>query len=109
MKFVALLALIYGYREYCLGQVANHWLLRQDCLLFGSIFKNAPVVANLLFGLIHPIVADIIFDKISLDYTLTLMAASGHQAEAAKKSTWKIQRRNILCKGSILEMMVIIV
>jgi len=35
----------------------------------------------------HPIVSDIILDKISLDYTETLQAAAGHQAEAALKHT----------------------
>ena len=35
----------------------------------------------------HPIVSDIILDKISLDYTETLQAAAGHQAEAALKAT----------------------
>ncbi len=51
----------------------------------------------------HPIVADIILDKISLDYTLSLMAASGHQAEAAKQETMKkYHGEYILCvEGSV--------
>jgi len=35
----------------------------------------------------HPLVADIVLDRISLDYTLTLQAAAGHQAEAALHNT----------------------
>jgi hydrogenase small subunit len=35
----------------------------------------------------HPLVADILLDKISLDYTETLMAAAGHQVEAAMHDT----------------------
>lgn len=35
----------------------------------------------------HPLVADILLDKISLDYQETLMAAAGHQVEAAMKET----------------------
>jgi hydrogenase small subunit len=51
----------------------------------------------------HPIVSDIILDKISLDYTLTLMAASGEQAEAAKHATMeKHKGEYILCvEGSV--------
>lgn len=37
----------------------------------------------------HPIVADIILDKISLDYTETLQAAAGFQAEEALHNTMK--------------------
>ena len=37
----------------------------------------------------HPIVATLLLDKISLDYTETLMAAAGEQAEAAKEETMK--------------------
>ena len=51
----------------------------------------------------HPIVADIILDKISLDYSLTLMAAAGEQAEAAKHDTMgKYHGEYILCvEGSV--------
>ncbi|MCB0640154.1 MAG: hydrogenase small subunit, partial [Phaeodactylibacter sp.] len=51
----------------------------------------------------HPIVADILLDKISLDYTETLMAASGEQAEAAKQKTMRdYHGEYILCvEGSV--------
>jgi hydrogenase small subunit len=51
----------------------------------------------------HPIVSDIILDKISLDYTETLQAAAGHQAEAALKSTMEKYRGQylMLVEGSI--------
>lgn len=35
----------------------------------------------------HPMLADMLFNMISLDYMETLQAAAGHQAEAAKKKT----------------------
>ncbi|HKI97785.1 MAG TPA: hydrogenase small subunit [bacterium] len=35
----------------------------------------------------HPLVADIVLDRISLDYSETLQAAAGHQAEAALHNT----------------------
>ncbi|HSA95460.1 MAG TPA: hydrogenase small subunit [Acidobacteriota bacterium] len=37
----------------------------------------------------HPIVADVILDRISLDYSMTLQAAAGEQAEAAAAETMK--------------------
>jgi hydrogenase small subunit len=51
----------------------------------------------------HPIVSDIILDKISLDYTETLQAAAGHQAEAALKSTMEKYKGQylMLVEGSI--------
>ena len=39
-----------GVESTALGQVAKSLATSQDCLLFGSIFKNAPAVVNLLFG-----------------------------------------------------------
>ena len=37
----------------------------------------------------HPIVADVLLDRISLDYSQTLQAAAGEQAEAAAAETIK--------------------
>jgi hydrogenase small subunit len=37
----------------------------------------------------HPLLANILLDRISLDYTLTLLAAAGEQAEAAAAETMK--------------------
>jgi len=53
------------------------WFHFQECTCCSESFIRSS----------HPIVADIILDKISLDYTETLQAAAGHQAEAALKRT----------------------
>ena len=53
------------------------WLHFQECTCCSESFLRSS----------HPIVADILLDKISLDYTETLMAASGHQAEKALQDT----------------------
>lgn len=47
------------------------WLHFQECTCCSESFIRAT----------HPIVADILLDLISLDYSETLMAAAGHQAE----------------------------
>jgi hydrogenase small subunit len=51
----------------------------------------------------HPIVADIILDKISLDYTETLQAAAGFQAEEALHNTMKKYKDEyvMLVEGSV--------
>ncbi|MCP4551087.1 MAG: hydrogenase small subunit [Bacteroidetes bacterium] len=53
------------------------WMHFQECTCCSESFIRSS----------HPIVADIVLDKISLDYTETLMAASGHQAEKSLHDT----------------------
>lgn len=103
MKFATFIAAYMGLSSSLVGQVAKRlentprlpviWLHLQECTCCSESFIRSD----------HPIVADIILDKISLDYTETLMAASGHQAEAAKKSTMeKYFGQYILCvEGSV--------
>jgi hydrogenase small subunit len=69
------------------------WLHFQECTCCSESFIRSS----------HPIVADVLLDQISLDYTETLMAASGHQAEAAMLNTMeKYKGEYILCvEGSV--------
>jgi len=53
------------------------WFHFQECTCCSESFIRSS----------HPGVADIVLDKISLDYTETLMAASGQQAEEALRDT----------------------
>ena len=55
------------------------WFHFQECTCCSESFIRSS----------HPIVADIILDKISLDYTETLQAAAGKQAEEALHETMK--------------------
>ena len=103
MKFSTYMAAFMGLESSMIGQIAKSlentprlpviWEHYQECTCCSESFIRSN----------HPIVADIILDKISLDYTLTLMAASGHQAEAAKHETMKKHKGEyILCvEGSI--------
>jgi len=103
MKFAAYITAYMGLSSSMVAQVAKSledthrlpviWEHYQECTCCSESFIRSD----------HPIVADIILDKISLDYTLTLMAASGHQAEAAKRATMeKYKGEYILCvEGSI--------
>lgn len=103
MKFCSMMAAYLGLEASGIAQVAraletNHrvpviWLHFQECTCCSESFIRSS----------HPIVADILLDKISLDYTETLMAASGHAAEAAMHSTMeKYHGEYILCvEGSV--------
>ena len=103
MKFSTYIAAYMGLETSMVAQVAKSlestprmpviWEHYQECTCCSESFIRSN----------HPIVADIILDKISLDYTLTLMAASGEQAEAAKHATMeKYKGEYILCvEGSV--------
>ncbi len=69
------------------------WLEFQDCA--GD--SESLLRAN------SPTVADLIFDYISLDYQETIMAASGHQAEASMQATLEHYKGKYICiiEGSI--------
>lgn len=103
VKFVSLMTAFIGLEQSAIGQVAKAletkprmpviWLHFQECTCCSESFIRSS----------HPIVADILLDKISLDYTETLMAASGAQAEAALQNTMtKYKGQYILCvEGSV--------
>lgn len=69
------------------------WLHFQECTCCSESFIRSS----------HPMVADMLLDQISLDYSETLMAASGFQAEEAMKHTMeKHKGEYILCvEGSV--------
>lgn len=105
MKFCTIMAAYLGLQSSAAAQVADAlkttprlpviWLHFQECTCCSESFIRAS----------HPIVADIILDKLSLDYTETLMAAAGHQAEEAMMKTMKDHHGEyVLCvEGSVPE------
>lgn len=103
VKFCTMLAGYMGLSHAGIAQVAKAleskprlpviWLHFQECTCCSESFIRSS----------HPIVADILLDQISLDYTETLMAASGDRAEAAMLDTMtKYKGEYILCvEGSV--------
>lgn len=67
------------------------WLEFQDCAGDSESFLRAS----------RPSAADVILDTISLNYHETIMAASGHQAEAALRSTAAAGGHIVVVEGSI--------
>jgi hydrogenase small subunit len=86
LKFCTSMAALLGLESSGVGQIVKAletkprppviWFHFQECTCCSESFIRAS----------HPLVADIILDKISLDYQETLMAASGFQAEEAYKA-----------------------
>ncbi len=103
MKFCTFMAAYLGLEASGAAQISDAlmntpripviWLHFQECTCCSESFIRSS----------HPIVADIILDKVSLDYTETLMAASGHAAEAAMHDTMKkYHGEYVLCvEGSV--------
>ena len=69
------------------------WMHFQECTCCSESFIRSS----------HPIVSNIILDTISLDYTETLQAAAGKQAEAALHSTMEKYKGQylMLVEGSV--------
>ena len=69
------------------------WLHAQECTCCSESFLRSP----------NPIVSDILLDLISLDYTETLQAAAGKQAEAARDQTMEKHHGEylLMVEGSI--------
>ena len=103
MKFATYIAAYMGLETTMVGQVAKSLETTHRLPVIWEHFQECTCCSESFIRSDHPIVSDIILDKISLDYTLTLMAASGHQAEAAKRATMdKYKGEYILCvEGSV--------
>jgi hydrogenase small subunit len=69
------------------------WFHFQECTCCSESFIRSS----------HPLVADLLIDKISLDYTETLQAAAGKQAEATLHKTMTEHKGNylMLVEGSV--------
>ncbi|MDM7920691.1 MAG: hydrogenase small subunit [Pyrinomonadaceae bacterium] len=103
LYFCGVAAASAGLSSTALGQVVNAfeakarppvvWLHFQECTCCSESFIRSS----------HPIVADIIFDTLSLDYTETLQAASGHQAEKTRDDTIRNNKGKyiLLVEGSV--------
>ncbi len=103
LKFCAWTAAFLGLESSLIGKVVHAmetksrvpviWLHGQECTCCSESFIRTS----------HPIVGDIILDYISLDYTETLQAAAGFQAEKCLHDTMqKYNGKYILCvEGSI--------
>ncbi len=103
LQFCGWIAAAAGIQSSGVGQVVQAldtmprlpvvWFHFQECTCCSESFIRSS----------HPIVADILLDKISLDYTETLQAAAGKQAEEALHKTMADHRGEylMLVEGSV--------
>lgn len=89
MKFCTMIAAYMGLETSGAAQVAKALMTQPRVPVIWLHFQECTCCSESFIRSSHPMVADIILDKISLDYTETLMAAAGHQAEAAMEKTMK--------------------
>lgn len=103
IKFVSMMTAFIGLERSAIGQVAKALQTKPRLPVVWMHFQECTCCSESFIRSSHPIVADILLDKISLDYTETLMAASGFQAEDALKNTiTKYKGQYILCvEGSV--------
>jgi len=103
IKFVSMMTAFIGLEQSAIGQVTRALELKPRMPVIWLHFQECTCCSESFIRSSHPIVADILLDKISLDYSETLMAASGTQAEAALKNTMaKYKGQYILCvEGSV--------
>ena len=83
LKFCSWLAASAGLDSSQVGQVVHALETKPRLPVVWFHFQECTCCSESFIRSSHPIVSDIILDKISLDYTETLQAAAGHQAEAA--------------------------
>jgi hydrogenase small subunit len=103
IQFAGIMAAFIGIENSAIGQVAKAMTTKPRIPIIWLHFQECTCCSESFIRSSHPIVADILLDKVSLDYTETLMAASGVQAEEALKNTMtKYKGEYILCvEGSV--------
>jgi len=103
LRFCSFAAMMAGIEGTALSKVVHSmetqarppvvWLHFQECTCCSESFIRSS----------HPLVADVLLDSISLDYTETLQAAAGHQAEKSLQDTIKnaAGKYILLIEGSV--------
>lgn len=103
LKFCTLMAAYLGLENSAIGQVVQAMTVKPRLPVIWLHFQECTCCSESFIRSSHPIVADVLLDQISLDYSETLMAASGFQAEEAMMNTMtKYKGEYILCvEGSV--------
>ena len=103
LKFCAWMSAYLGLEQSGVAQIAKAIETRRRIPVVWMHFQECTCCSESFLRSSHPIVADILLDKISLDYTETLQAASGFQAEEILHDTiTRYKGENLmLVEGSI--------
>ncbi len=103
LQFCGWMAAAAGIPVEALGQVVEALDTKPRLPVVWFHFQECTCCSESFIRSSHPIIADVILDTISLDYTETLQAAAGHQAEAALHETMQKHKGEylMLVEGSI--------
>ena len=103
LKFCAWMGAYLGLENSGAAQVATALEQKKRIPVVWMHFQECTCCSESFLRSTHPIVADILLDKISLDYTETIMAPSGFQAEKSLQDTiTKYKGEYLVCiEGSI--------
>ena len=86
LKYCATMAALLGLESSGVSQIVKALESKPRLPVVWFHFQECTCCSESFIRTSHPIVADIILNKISLDYSETLMAASGTPAEDAYKT-----------------------
>jgi hydrogenase small subunit len=103
LKFCGWMSACIGVGASGVAQVVNALETKRRIPIVWMHFQECTCCSESFIRSSHPIVADILLDKVSLDYTETLLAAAGAQAEACLQDTiTKYRGEYLLCvEGSV--------
>ena len=103
LKFCTWMTAFIGVEASGVGRVVKAMETKPRIPVVWFHFQECTCCSESFIRSSHPIVADVILDKISLDYTETLQAAAGKQAEEALQNTIQKYKGEylMLVEGSI--------
>lgn len=103
LKFASWLAAFIGVEASGLGNIVRAMETKPRLPVVWFHFQECTCCSESFIRSSHPIVSDILLDKISLDYTETLQAAAGFQAEAVLHETMEKYKGEylMLVEGSV--------
>jgi hydrogenase small subunit len=103
LKFATYMGAFMGLEHSMVGQLVKTMETKKRLPVIWEHFQECTGCSESFIRSDHPLVADVILDTISLDYTDTLMAAAGHNAEEAKQKSMKENYGNyiLIVEGAI--------
>jgi len=103
MKFCTTIAAFMGLETSGIAQVVKALETKSRPAVIWMHFQECTCCSESFLRSNHPLVADLLLDKLSLNYTETLQAASGHMAEKSLEETLQNHKGEyiLLVEGSV--------
>ena len=103
LQFCAAAATVAGLGKSGVAQVVSAFEKKEKPAVVWMHFQECTCCSESFIRASHPIVADALLDVLSLNYTETLMAASGFQAEKSLNDTIRDHKGKyiVLVEGAV--------